>query len=54
MANLESICEHIHLPVQSGDNEVLRRMWRGYTVERYLSIIEKLVKGVVRKGRCQQ
>ncbi len=42
MANLESVCEHIHLPVQSGDNEVLRRMWRGYTVERYLQIIEKL------------
>jgi tRNA-2-methylthio-N6-dimethylallyladenosine synthase len=42
MANLESVCEHIHLPVQSGDNEVLRRMWRGYTVERYLSIVEKL------------
>lgn len=42
MAHLESVCEHIHLPVQSGDNEVLRRMWRGYTVERYLQIIEKL------------
>ncbi len=42
MANLHSVCEHIHLPVQSGDNEVLRRMWRGYTVERYLSIVEKL------------
>jgi len=42
MANLESVCEHIHLPVQSGDNEVLRRMWRGYTIERYLSIVEKL------------
>ncbi len=42
MASLESVCEHIHLPVQSGDNEVLRRMWRGYTVERYLSIVEKL------------
>ncbi|GBC97547.1 tRNA-2-methylthio-N(6)-dimethylallyladenosine synthase [bacterium HR17] len=42
MAHLECVCEHIHLPVQSGDNEVLRRMWRGYTVERYLSVIEKL------------
>ncbi|MCS7192077.1 MAG: tRNA (N6-isopentenyl adenosine(37)-C2)-methylthiotransferase MiaB [Armatimonadetes bacterium] len=42
IANLESVCEHIHLPVQSGDNEILRRMWRGYTVERYLSIVEKL------------
>lgn len=42
MANLESVCEHIHLPIQSGDNEVLRRMWRGYTVERYLKIVEKL------------
>ncbi|MCS7224292.1 MAG: tRNA (N6-isopentenyl adenosine(37)-C2)-methylthiotransferase MiaB [Armatimonadetes bacterium] len=42
MAELESVCEHLHLPVQSGDNEVLRRMWRGYTVEQYLRIIDRL------------
>ncbi|MBT3432405.1 MAG: tRNA (N6-isopentenyl adenosine(37)-C2)-methylthiotransferase MiaB [Nitrospinaceae bacterium] len=37
MAECESVCEHLHLPVQSGGNDVLRRMERGYTVEEYLS-----------------
>jgi tRNA-2-methylthio-N6-dimethylallyladenosine synthase len=30
------VCEHLHLPVQSGDDTVLRRMGRQYTVEHYL------------------
>lgn len=38
----EHLCKHIHLPVQSGSNEVLRRMNRKYTREQYLAIIEKL------------
>jgi tRNA-2-methylthio-N6-dimethylallyladenosine synthase len=33
MAELEHVCEHIHLPVQSGDDEVLQGMRRGYTIE---------------------
>jgi tRNA-2-methylthio-N6-dimethylallyladenosine synthase len=36
------LCPSIHLPVQSGSTEVLRRMNRGYTKEQYLSLIERL------------
>ncbi|HEV8489181.1 MAG TPA: tRNA (N6-isopentenyl adenosine(37)-C2)-methylthiotransferase MiaB [Candidatus Limnocylindrales bacterium] len=36
MAECPSVCEHLHLPVQSGDDTVLRRMGRQYTVEHYL------------------
>src|ERR671937_341414 len=35
-AELESLCEHIHLPLQSGSSRVLKRMRRTYTRERYL------------------
>jgi tRNA-2-methylthio-N6-dimethylallyladenosine synthase len=35
-AQLRSLCEHIHLPLQSGSTEVLKRMRRTYTRERYL------------------
>jgi tRNA-2-methylthio-N6-dimethylallyladenosine synthase len=35
-AELESLCEHIHLPLQSGSSTVLKRMRRTYTPERYL------------------
>ena len=37
MAECETVCEHLHLPVQSGGDDVLLRMDRGYTVEEYLS-----------------
>jgi tRNA-2-methylthio-N6-dimethylallyladenosine synthase len=36
MADCPSVCEHLHLPVQSGDDAVLRRMGRQYGVEHYL------------------
>ncbi len=35
-ANLPSLCEHIHLPLQSGSSTVLKRMRRTYSRERYL------------------
>ncbi|HUJ34587.1 MAG TPA: MiaB/RimO family radical SAM methylthiotransferase, partial [Solirubrobacteraceae bacterium] len=35
-AELPALCEHIHLPVQSGSSDVLKRMRRTYTRERYL------------------
>ncbi len=38
----EKLCRNIHLPVQSGSTEVLRRMNRRYTREDYLALIEKL------------
>jgi tRNA-2-methylthio-N6-dimethylallyladenosine synthase len=39
MARHENICKYIHLPVQSGDSDVLKRMNRGYTREWYLDRI---------------
>lgn len=42
IANNANVCHHVHLPVQSGNNEVLKRMNRKYTREQYLSIIDKL------------
>lgn len=39
---VESLCEHIHLPVQAGSNRVLARMNRGYTREAYLDKVQRL------------
>ena len=36
LADCPSVCEHLHLPIQSGDDTVLRRMGRQYTTEHYL------------------
>ena len=42
VADLPKVCEHVNLPVQSGDNEVLRRMRRHYTVEEYRERIARI------------
>jgi tRNA-2-methylthio-N6-dimethylallyladenosine synthase len=42
MAECASVCEHLHLPVQSGDDAVLRRMGRQYTVEHYLERVGRI------------
>lgn len=39
-----NICNYIHLPVQSGSNRILKLMNRTYTIEHYLSLIEKARK----------
>jgi len=39
---LPPLCEHLHLPVQSGSNRILRAMNRGYTREAYLERISRL------------
>jgi len=41
-AVLEKLCEHLHLPVQSGSDTVLHRMRRGYSRKEYLDRIQRL------------
>jgi tRNA-2-methylthio-N6-dimethylallyladenosine synthase len=41
-ATLDKLCEHLHLPVQSGADSVLSRMRRGYTRDEYLARINRL------------
>ncbi|MGB2756325.1 MAG: MiaB/RimO family radical SAM methylthiotransferase, partial [Acidimicrobiia bacterium] len=36
MADMPTVCEHLHLPLQSGSDRILAAMHRGYTAERYL------------------
>ena len=40
LAELPKVCEHFHIPFQSGDDEILKRMNRGYTRAEYMSKIE--------------
>ena len=42
MANCKSVMPQLHLPVQSGDNDILKAMNRKYTYEQYMDIITKL------------
>ena len=49
LAECPSVCEHLHLPVQSGDDVVLRRMGRQYTISHYrerLARIREAVTGI--------
>ncbi|MBQ9904981.1 MAG: MiaB/RimO family radical SAM methylthiotransferase [Synergistaceae bacterium] len=41
LAGSESFCHHIHLPLQSGDDEILKAMRRGYTSEEFVKVCEK-------------
>jgi tRNA-2-methylthio-N6-dimethylallyladenosine synthase len=41
-AELPKVCEHFHIPFQSGDNELLKAMARGYTHEKYRRIIDSI------------
>jgi tRNA-2-methylthio-N6-dimethylallyladenosine synthase len=46
MAEVPSVCEHLHLPLQSGSDRVLAAMHRGYTAERYLQRLQEARAGV--------
>ena len=40
----EKLCKHLHIPFQSGDDEILKRMKRPYTAGDYISIADRLRK----------
>jgi tRNA-2-methylthio-N6-dimethylallyladenosine synthase len=42
IARCEKLCEHVHLPAQAGDNDVLKAMNRRYTIEHYKGLINKI------------
>ena len=44
MSSYENICNHIHLPVQSGSNNILKAMNRQHSREEYLDLIDKIYK----------
>ncbi|MCU0230506.1 MAG: tRNA (N6-isopentenyl adenosine(37)-C2)-methylthiotransferase MiaB, partial [Acidobacteria bacterium] len=46
MAEVPAVCDHLHLPVQSGSSAVLHAMRRGYDREKYLAKVEELRQAV--------
>lgn len=42
LSGLSKVCPHIHLPLQSGDDEILKKMGRGYDSSEYTAIVNKL------------
>jgi tRNA-2-methylthio-N6-dimethylallyladenosine synthase len=46
IADVDAVCEHVHLPMQSGSSRTLRRMLRRYTREGYMECVARLRKAV--------
>jgi tRNA-2-methylthio-N6-dimethylallyladenosine synthase len=46
MAECDAVCEHAHLPLQSGSSRVLKAMRRTYSRDRYLRLVEELRAGI--------
>jgi len=46
IARQPKVCEHVHLPVQTGSNKILKKMNRGYTREEYLALIKNLRQAI--------
>ncbi|MCK4409498.1 MAG: tRNA (N6-isopentenyl adenosine(37)-C2)-methylthiotransferase MiaB, partial [Candidatus Eisenbacteria sp.] len=46
VGSLAKVCEHIHLPVQSGSTEVLAAMNRSYTREQYVALAQRIREGI--------
>ncbi|XOB40994.1 MAG: tRNA (N6-isopentenyl adenosine(37)-C2)-methylthiotransferase MiaB [Candidatus Nealsonbacteria bacterium] len=46
ITKLEKVTEYLNLPVQSGDNKILKKMNRTYTIKNYKNLVEKIRKGI--------
>ena len=42
IARLPKLVEHVHLPLQSGSNKILKAMHRGYTAEKYFDLVQRI------------
>jgi tRNA-2-methylthio-N6-dimethylallyladenosine synthase len=42
ISRLPKLAEHVHLPLQSGSNKILKAMHRAYTAEKYLDLVERI------------
>ena len=50
IAETEKICSHLHIPLQSGDNKILKQMRRNYTREQYIEVVHRAVKAIPNLG----
>ena len=50
IAETEKICSHLHIPLQSGDNKILKQMRRNYTREQYIEVIHRAVNTIPNLG----
>ena len=46
IAEKEKLCSYLHIPLQSGDNEILRRMRRNYDREQYIDVVNRAVSAI--------
>jgi tRNA-2-methylthio-N6-dimethylallyladenosine synthase len=46
VASLPKVCEHLEIPVQSGDDAILKRMVRGYTVAQYKELVKRIREAI--------
>jgi len=50
IAETEKICSHLHIPLQSGDNEILKRMRRNYNREQYIDVVHRAMNAIPNLG----
>ena len=50
IAETEKICSHLHIPLQSGDNKILKQMRRNYNREQYIDVVHRAVNAIPNLG----
>ena len=50
IAETEKICSHLHIPLQSGDNNILKQMRRNYTREQYIEVAHRAINTIPNLG----
>ena len=50
IAETEKICSHLHIPLQSGDNNILKKMRRNYTREQYIEVVYRAINTIPNLG----